>query len=412
MRKALDLSSLSGGEHLATLKEIAIRIRRDYALMLDTIAELDHAQTAQFAGYATLPALLAEVLHIARGDATRMVTHAELVAETVTPIGYTAPAKLPKVREALHEGALDPKHVDAIARVVKDVPNWASYEHRDLVETTLTDTARVCTARVVAEHGRVLLTHINQDSANPKLEDEQAEPTNTFHYSRTRNGGIKYRGQMDAESADELEAMMGPLAKPQKQPDGSPDPRSVPERQGDAVCDIVHLAAKSDGLPKQGGSRPHLNVHLDLNVLIDAVGTATLDSGTPLCPSAARRLGCDAEVIPIVLNGDSVPLDVGRSRRLVKPAQRKALIARDHGCAYPGCTLAARWCDAHHVRHWVDGGKTDLANMVLLCRRHHRVLHHSSWDITFLNAIPYFIPPAWLDPTRTPVRNVLHHPRQ
>jgi hypothetical protein len=76
MRKALDLSSLSGGEHLATLKEIAIRIRHDYALMLDTIAELDHAQTAQFAGYATLPALLAEVLHIARGDATRMVTQA------------------------------------------------------------------------------------------------------------------------------------------------------------------------------------------------------------------------------------------------------------------------------------------------------------------------------------------------
>jgi hypothetical protein len=210
MRKVLDLSSPSGGEHLATLKEIAIRIRQDYALMLDTIAELDHAQTAQYAGYATLPVLIAEFLNITRNDATRMVTHSELVAETVTPIGYTAPAKLPRVRKALHEGALDPKHVDAIARVVKDVPDWASYEHRDLVETTLTDTARVCTPRVVAEHGRVLLDHINVDRANPKLEDEQAEPRNTFHYSRTRNGGIKYRGQMDAETADELEAMLGP----------------------------------------------------------------------------------------------------------------------------------------------------------------------------------------------------------
>jgi hypothetical protein len=412
VRKALDLDTLSGGEYLAALKEIALRMRRDYALMLDTIAELEHAQTAQFAGYADLAGLIAEFLNITRTDAQRLVTQSELVAETVTPVGYTAPAKLPKVREALHEGALDPKHVDAIARVVAEVPNWASYEHRDLVETTLTDTARVCTPRTVTEHGRVLLQHINQDSANPKLEDEQAEPSNTFHYSRTRDGGAKYRGQMDAETADELEAMLGPLTKPHKQPDGSPDPRSLVQRQGDALCDIIHLAAKSDGLPKQGGQKPHLNVHLDLNVLTDAVATATLDSGTPLCPSAARRLACDADVIPIVLNGESVPLDVGRTRRLVKPAQRKALVARDRGCAYPGCPLAARWCDAHHAAHWVDGGATDLANLVLLCRRHHRILHHSAWEIQFHQGIPYFVPPAWLDPTRTPVRNILHHPRQ
>ena len=387
-------------------------MRRDYALMLDTISELDHAQTAQFAGYTTLPGLIAEYLHIASHDAARMVAQSELVSEAVTPIGYTAPAKLPKLREALHEGALDPKHVDAIVRVVAEIPNWAGYEHRDLVETTLTDTARVCTPRTVSDHGKVLLQHINADPANPDLEPEQAEPRNTFSYSRTRDGGIKYRGQMDAESADELEAMFGPFTKPQKQPDGSPDPRSLAQRQGDALADIVHLAAKSDGLPKQGGQKPHINVHLDLNTLTDAVATATLDSGTALCPSAARRLACDADIIPIVLNGESVPLDVGRTRRLVKPAQRKALVARDRGCAYPGCPLAARWCDAHHVTHWVDGGKTDLANMVLLCRRHHRILHHSAWEITFLNGIPYFIPPAWLDPTRTPVRNVLHHPRQ
>ncbi|HEV8555742.1 MAG TPA: DUF222 domain-containing protein, partial [Actinophytocola sp.] len=172
MRKAFDLDTLPGGKHLAAVIEIATRIRRDHAHLLDEIAELEHAQTAQFAGYSSLPVLLAEVLHIARNDATRMVSQSELVAETVTPIGYTAPAKLPKVREALHEGALDAKHVDAIAKVVKEVPNWARYEHRDLVETTLTDTARVCSPQVVAKHGQTLLAHINTDETNPKLEDE------------------------------------------------------------------------------------------------------------------------------------------------------------------------------------------------------------------------------------------------
>jgi hypothetical protein len=63
------------------------------------------------------------------------------------------------------------------------------------------------------------------------------------------------------------------------------------------------------------------------------------------------------------------------------------------------------------VKHWIDGGRTDLDNLVLLCRRHHRILHDSQWEIQFINGIPWFVPPAWLDPTRTPIRNVLHHAR-
>ena len=134
MRKALDLDTLPGGKHLAAVIEITNHLRRGHARLLDEIAELEHAQTAQYAGYSDLPALLAEVLHLTRGDTKRLAAQSELLAETVTPVGYTAPAKLPQVREALHEGVLDPKHVEAIANVVKQIPNWASYEHRDLVE--------------------------------------------------------------------------------------------------------------------------------------------------------------------------------------------------------------------------------------------------------------------------------------
>jgi hypothetical protein len=86
-------------------------------------------------------------------------------------------------------------------------------------------------------------------------------------------------------------------------------------------------------------------------VLTDAVGTATLESGCPLSASATRRLACDADIIPIVLGTDSVPLDLGRAYRLVKPEQRTALVARDKGCAYPNCSAPASWCDAHHIIH-------------------------------------------------------------
>jgi len=147
---------------------------------------------------------------------------------------------------------------------------------------------------------------------------------------------------------------------------------------------------------------------MNLNTLLDGIGTATLPSGCPLSPSAARRLACDAELVPIVLNGKSVPVDVGRTRRLVKPAQRDALITRDQGCAFPNCPLPTRWTDAHHIKHWLDGGNTDLDNLVLLCRRHHRLLHHTEWTVAITNGLPYFTPPKWLDYHQKPIRNVLH----
>jgi Domain of unknown function (DUF222)/HNH endonuclease len=125
--------------------------------------------------------------------------------------------------------------------------------------------------------------------------------------------------------------------------------------------------------------------------------------------ASARRLACDAGILPIVMNGQSVPLDVGREKRCISREQRTALIARDKGCAHPGCDRPPRLCDGHHVREWSQGGNTNLANLVLLCRRHHTLIHHSQWTIRMnSNGRPEFLPPPWLDRHRTPLRNVLH----
>ena len=94
-----------------------------------------------------------------------------------------------------------------------------------------------------------------------------------------------------------------------------------------------------------------------------------------IAPETVRRLACDAQVIPAVLGGAGEVLDWGRSVRLFTPGQVKALWLRDQGCTFPGCGTPAHWCDAHHVTHWVDGGLTDLSNAVLLCGRHHTVVH-------------------------------------
>jgi 5-methylcytosine-specific restriction endonuclease McrA len=104
-------------------------------------------------------------------------------------------------------------------------------------------------------------------------------------------------------------------------------------------------------------------------------GVADTEVG-PISSEAVRRLACDATVSRIIVQADGSPAEAGHSRRVIPPALRRALDLRDQSCTHPGCDIPARWCDAHHIRHWADGGKTNLANLRLLCRKHHRDAHN------------------------------------
>ena len=123
----------------------------------------------------------------------------------------------------------------------------------------------------------------------------------------------------------------------------------------------------------------------------------------PLSRNASRQLACDCVLTAIVMDENGNPLNLARTARTVTAKQRKALIARDHTCAFPGCGKPASWTEAHHIRHWADGGRTDMNNLVLLCGFHHRLLHHSDWEV-FIGADnhPWFIPPATVDSYRQP----------
>ena len=123
----------------------------------------------------------------------------------------------------------------------------------------------------------------------------------------------------------------------------------------------------------------------------------TLDSGIELPVESVRRLACDAMVLAAVLATTSQPLDIGRASRLVPVGIRRALILRDKRCAFPGCQVAAAWCHAHHVVHWANGGPTALDNLCLLCPHHHRLIHHSEWEVAInADGLPVFIAPAWV----------------
>lgn len=164
--------------------------------------------------------------------------------------------------------------------------------------------------------------------------------------------------------------------------------RTGMQRDADALVELAARALSDGELPTEGGERPQVVVTVSLPVLQGRLGAASLALGGPITADVARRIGCDAEVIPVVLGSRGEPLDVGRASRTVPAAIRRAVIIRDGGCAFPGCSIPTRWCDIHHVTYWADGGRTSVGNCVALCGRHHRLIHHSDWRIEMATGIP------------------------
>ncbi len=151
----------------------------------------------------------------------------------------------------------------------------------------------------------------------------------------------------------------------------------------DALLELARRSLAGDDLPDTGGHRPQMVITIDLDRLQRGIGAATTPdgtaTGTPMSAATARRAACDAGILPAVLGSAGQPLDIGRDTRVIPTAIRRALILRDRGCTFPGCHRPPNWTDAHHLRHWADGGPTSLANLTLLCGHHHRTVHTRNW---------------------------------
>ncbi len=180
-----------------------------------------------------------------------------------------------------------------------------------------------------------------------------------------------------------------------------PDQRTVDQRRADA---LIELCAKLAGVPDPElpatGAKTQVIVTMDYDQLRDRLGYGTTIDGQPLTPAMVRMLACDAAITPVILRSESQPLDVGRTSRLVTPAQRIALYIRDRGCTFPGCDRLPSWCDAHHLTHWLDLGHTKVQNLALLCRHHHTIVHQRGYTGTLgPNGVTWHRTPRHLQPT-------------
>lgn len=213
-------------------------------------------------------------------------------------------------------------------------------------------------------------------------------------------------GQVDAAAAAALAQGDDVTDRAPVDPDLDQGRLPYEQRLGLAFCELIeHLPVGQ--LPDLGRATPVLTITLDPDSLHRGVGTATLSNGERMTAAQARRLACTARLLPMVLGGDSVPLDLGRSRRYFTWHQRIALAARQGGCVADGCWRPPAQCEAHHCRPWLaDNGPTDLDNGALLCPFHHHLVHDRGWRCAMADdGIPEMIPPPGAYGPREPIRH-------
>jgi Domain of unknown function (DUF222) len=389
------------------IRDLEAVSRMLHAVMLEAVADLEFRAIAASTGFGTTKRLLAGMLQLSATEAGMRVTHATHLTARRTLSGEVLPPVLPNTAVALAAGQIGVGQVRVIAETMAAVPVSVGVEQREAAEADLARYARSFTPASLYKIGRHILAHLDQDGPTPRQEPEPAAAAGELRWRERRDGRLGLEGFLEPEHSGAFRSLIEQFAAPRPAAEGIPDPRTTAQRNADALLEVCGLARAAQDCPTTGGEPPHLTVTLDWETLRTGLGSATLDYGTPLSASAARRWACDAKVIPVVLGGASEPLDVGRAMRTVPLSLRRALVARDRGCGFPGCDRPPGLCQAHHCRHWAEGGETSVENCVLLCETHHRHVHHTGWEILIRPGYVKFIPPAIIDPDRRPPHNPL-----
>ena len=333
------------------------------AVLLRLVREVDARGVAKEQGASSTAVWLRDRHRVSVRSAHRLVKTAAALD-----------AAPPVVGEAVAAGAVNRDQADTILRSLGRLPRDVGADIRDRAAAALVgfcgehDPESLTAARVTGSctwsRRRSPTTPTGRRWSRRRA---TAQEKRFFTLSPDPDGvGVRLRGRLTPEGAAVVRAAVGPLTVPTPG-----DGRSAGQRRADALIDVCRLALRTGTLPRHGGSRPQLVLGVDFDVLTQEIGAGTLDGGERVTPEAARRIGCDAKILPVVFDGPSQPLDLGRTHRLVSGSLRQALIVRDRGCAFPSCDRDARWCDGHHVKHWLVGGPTCLSNTVLLCGFHH-----------------------------------------
>ena len=307
------------------------------------------------------------------------------------------------VREALGRGDVIAEQASVICTALDELPDDLDPSVLEQATKALVAFAEVHDAKALRVLGRRILEVVAPEVAEAweaeqlDREEREAEKSAVFRMREDGHGRIKGSFTVPLLVGQMLERALLAFAAPKhqiatraaddadeqgEQDEQAPVPvrRPTAQRLGAAFVELVERLDPND-LPKAGGVNATVVVTMTLDSLKDGLAAATLDTGDRISAATARRLACEAGVVPVVLGGRSQPLDVGRSQRLFTGPQRIALGVRDGGCTAQGCDAPPAMCHAHHDDLWSQQGRTAVERGRLLCPFHHRRIHDPEYEV-------------------------------
>ncbi|MBP0088391.1 HNH endonuclease [Rhodococcus hoagii] len=388
--------------------DICHAIEQLEALRVATVAEIDErAVSFDTLGFRSVKQWLAANTLLEVPAAARILALGRMLS------------RQPEIADAFNSGGISAEHASLIGKFCETPPRGMPNEALGSCRKVLLDAASGPAATTTTV--RTCISRLERIFESDELPPSEDTERNEFHASKTLHGRVAVKGDLDAVTGEMLLTALSALTKPRNPIDDPAEERTPARQRADAFAEILRRYLDSGDAPIEGGERPHLSLHVKATDLArsqsahewthpnegsDLFGDkdiARMPHTGPLSIATARRIACDCHLTPIVMD-DGVPLNLGRTSRTVSKKQRRALIARDHGCAFPGCGTPPAHCEGHHVKHWADGGPTDLDNLVLLCRYHHTLLHHSHWEVHIgPDRRPWFTPPSTVDPHKKPI---------
>ena len=284
---------------------------------------------------------------------------------------------------ARRDGAITTAQAEVIRRALDDLPAEIDDDVRSLAEARLIEEAAQFGPRDLAHLGQRVLDVVSPEAGDAQQlrqlerEEDRAARTTYLHTRRNGDGTTDLRARVSDQTAQRLLTYLEAYTSPRRNPD---DRRPYDQRLGSAFSSFLE-AADPKRMPLHGGDATTILITIPMDTLRTGLGTA-LVGDEPITAGDARRLACQANLIPVVLGGDSEVLDLGRADRLFQPPQRKAMAINQPTCRAVGCDVPAAWCEAHHGGvAWGQGGATDLKDGVLLCSFHHHRAHDHHYDL-------------------------------
>lgn len=381
---------------------------------------------------ANMRRVLTTALRLSPGEAARRVRAVGAVGPRSSMLGEQLEPVRPHLAAAQRTGEVSPEQVAIIERALHRVDH-RGFDPADLDtgEHLLTGYARQFGPRELSQLADTVVDAIDPDGTRPR--DALNADRRFFHLRPTRDGAWAGEFRLTGELGAKLSALLNPLARPrissqdgicsqdaqatpaEGEPSGTAcapdpgaqlDPRHHGQRLHDALEDLCDRLLRAGGVPDSGGTPATVIVTIDAEDLQQRTGCGTTSDGTLIPTDTVRRLTNSAEIYPAVINATGCVLNLGRTRRIATPAQTAALIVRDRGCSFPGCTAAPEWCERHHILEWVNGGRTDLNNLTLLCRYHHHNFLSRGWTCQINpDGLPEWTAPRWADPGQKPMLN-------